>query len=172
MRVLNTNIRQQRKFSRFAVPGFRSGSVFKRIVAMLYYCFTLIFMCVLTINFASGDFANAGDVILLVAVELVILAIFLTPVIAIGFSDHYDWHGIKLFLVIMIPLCVLFTLGQWMCTLFSITYIESVNPSQKQIEQVQQSDSQAGSDAIIEAGIVEQGIKEEAAKSDASKKTE
>lgn len=136
MRVLNTNVNHNKKYSRFAVPGFRSGSLFKRIVALFYYCFVLIFMCVLTINFASGDFSDAGDVLLLIAVELVILAVFLTPVVAIGLSDHYDWHGIKLFLVIMIPVCVFITLGQWMCTLFSIEYIESVNPSEKQIEQI------------------------------------
>ena len=150
MRVLNTNINPNKKYSRFAVPGFRSGSTFKRIVAMFYYFFVLIFMCVLTSSFADGDFSGAGDALLLIAVELVILAIFLTPVVAIGFSEHYDWHGIKLFLIIMVPICVLFTLGQWLCTLFSIQYIESVNPAEKQIEQIDESQIPSSGEAVIE----------------------
>ena len=88
--------------------------------------------------------------LLLIAVELVILAIFLTPVVAIGFSEHYDWHGIKLFLIIMVPICVLFTLGQWLCTLFSIQYIESVNPAEKQIEQIDESQIPSSGEAVIE----------------------
>ncbi len=150
MRVLNTNINPNKKYSRFTVPGFRSGSTFKRIVAMFYYFFVLIFMCVLTTTFADGDFSGAGDVLLLIAVELVVLAIFLTPVVAIGFSEHYDWHGIKLFLIIMVPICVLFTLGQWLCTLFSIEYIESVNPAEKQIEQIDDSQILSSGEDVIE----------------------
>ena len=157
MRVLNTNLNQrQKKYSRFSVPGFRSGSLVKKIIAMAYYCFVVVFMCTLTLTFAKGDFSGVGDVLLLALVELVILAIITTPIIVIGFSDHYDWHGIKLFLLIMVPICVLWTLGQWLCTLFSMPYIESVNPSERRIEEVIETDEDAASDATIDAGVVDE----------------
>lgn len=149
MRVLNTNINQSKKFKRFTLPGFRSGSIFKKIVALFYYFFVIIFMCSLTMKFAEGKFSGVGDVLVLIAVELSILLFLLTPVVAIGYSEHYDWHGIKLFLIIMVPLCILSSLGQWLCTLFSIQYIESVNPSQKQIEEVTDINVNSASDDAL-----------------------
>lgn len=160
MRVLNTNVNQRpKKYSRFSVPGFRSGSIIKKLIATVYYCFVVVFMCTLTFTFSKGDFSGVGDVLLLIAVEVVIFGIVATPVIAIGFSDHYDWHGIKLFLIIIVPICVLWTLGQWMCTLFSMQYIESVNPTERRIEEVVDTDESAQSDATIDAGVVEKEIK-------------
>ena len=162
MRVLNTNLNQrQKKYSRFSVPGFRSGSIIKKLIATVYYCFIVVFMCTLTFTFAKGDFSGIGDVLLLVAVELVIFGIIATPVIVIGFSDHYDWHGIKLFLMIMVPICVLWTLGQWLCTMFSMPYIESVNPAERRIEEIVETEETAGSDASIDASVVEKEISEE-----------
>lgn len=161
MRVLNTNINQrQKKYSRFSLPGFRSGSLIKKLIATCYYCFMVVFMCTLTFTFGKGDFSGVGDVLLLIGVELVILGIIAAPVLAIGFSDHYDWHGIKLFLIVMVPVCVLWTMGQWMCTLFSMEYIESVNPTERRIEEIKETDESAGSDAVIDAEIVEKEINE------------
>ena len=162
MRVLNTNLNSTKKYSRFCLPGFRSGSLFKRIVALFYYFFVLIFMCVLTVTYCKGTFSGAGDVFTLILTELIILAIFLTPVIAIGYSDHFDWHGIKLFLIIMVPWCVLFTLGNWVGTLFSMSYIESVNPSEMQIQEVEIEEEAASDGGIaIEQGIVEEALQNE-----------
>ncbi len=151
MRVLNTNIDPSKKFKRFSIPGFRSGSLFKKIVALLYYFFVLIFMCSLTVSFADGKFSGVGDVLVLIAVELSILLVFLTPIVAIGYSNHFDWHGIKLFLIIMVPVCIFSTLGQWLCTLFSMQYIESVNPSQKQIEEISDTDVLSSSEEAIKS---------------------
>ena len=145
MRVLNTNIDPIKQFKRFTFPGFRSGSVIKGIIASVYYFFVLVFMCSITITYLSGKFSGAKDVLVFIAVELSLLAMFLSPVIAIGYSRHFGWNGIRLFLIIMVPICVFSTLGNYLSTLFSTQYIESVNPSEKQIEEF--VDSAASSDA-------------------------
>jgi len=124
MRVLNTKD-INRKYSKFSMPGFRSGSLIKRMVALFYYIFILAF----TVNSIritlSGDFGSGFDIFLAVVVELLIVSILLVPVLAIGFSDHYDWHGIKLFLIIMFSWCVLFTAAQFVSTMFSKEFINS-----------------------------------------------
>ena len=154
MRVLNTNIYPSKKFKRFTWPGFRSGSTFKRIVAMFYYFFVFIFMCSVTVNYAGGKFSGTSDILVLIGVELSLLLMFLSPVIALGYSEHFNWHGIKLFLIIMVAFCFFSTLGNWLSTLFSIEYTESVNPSEKQIEEVSDalSDS-ASSEALSDIGV-------------------
>ncbi len=153
MRVLNTNIDPSKQFRRFSLPGFRSGSMFKKTVALFYYFSVLIFMCSITITYMGGKLTGVRDVLVLVAVELSILLTLLTPVIAIGYSNYYDWHGIKLFLIIMVPICIFSTLGQWLSTMFSIEYIESVNPSEKHIEEVSDvSITSASDDALSNSG--------------------
>ena len=131
MKTVNTNRRSNAKeYSRFSVPGFRSGSIVKKFIAVMYYCIVFVSMCRIIATYVGGDFSGAGDVFVFLGVILVLLAIFLTPVVVIGFSDHYDWHGIKLVLLILTPWCVLFTLGNYLSTLFSEGFIYSVNPIQ------------------------------------------
>lgn len=140
MKTINTNRKTNvKEYSRFSVPGFRSGSIIKKFIAIMYYCTVFVSMCSIVITYLSGDFSGASDVALFVAVSLIILLIFLTPVIVIGFSDHFDWRGIKLVLLILTPWCVLFTLGNYLSTLFSESYIYSVNPSQQNIETTEDS---------------------------------
>ncbi|MBE7050801.1 MAG: hypothetical protein E7394_08605 [Ruminococcaceae bacterium] len=140
MKTINTNRKTNvKEYSRFSVPGFRSGSIIKKFIAIMYYCTVFVSMCSIVTTYLSGDFSGASDVALFVAVSLIILLIFLTPVIVIGFSDHFDWRGIKLVLLILTPWCVLFTLGNYLSTLFSESYIYSVNPSQQNIETTEDS---------------------------------
>ena len=125
MKVSNT--RDKKDYSKFSLPGFRSGSLTKSIVACIYYFFVLV-STVYSIWFTlSGDFANASDVALAIIVELLIVCIFISPVIIIGFSDYYDWHGIKLVLIILISWCVLFTVANYVSSLFSAEFINSTN---------------------------------------------
>ncbi len=149
MRVLNTNIDPRKKFRRFSLPGFRSGSTFKKVIALLYYFSVIAFMTRLTIEYSGGDFKGAGDVLILALIELSLLCMFLTPVVLIGLSNHYDWHGIKLFIIVMVPVCLFSTLGQWLGTYFSKQYIESVNPSEKQIQQLIDSDAQSSGEIVV-----------------------
>ena len=128
MRVLNT--KDYNKHSgKFSLPGFRTGSFFKKIVACLYYVLILVFAINSIRITVSGDFGGGTDIFLAVVVELLIVLILVTPVIAIGFSDYYDWHGIKLFLIILVSWCVLFTAAQFVSTLFSNDFINSTNSS-------------------------------------------
>ena len=147
MRTINTNKKTNaKKYSRFSVPGFRSDSIIKKFIAIMYYCTGLVRMCSIIMTYLSGEFSGAGDVVLFVAVSLIILMIFLTPVIVIGFSDHYDWRGIKLLLLILTPWCILFTLGNYLSTLFSKSYIYSVNPAMQNIETTEVSSDAEMSD--------------------------
>ena len=151
MRVLNTNTQPKTSFGRFAIPGFRSGSNVKKVIALMYYCFVVIATFSITFTYLSGDFSGGGDILAFVATILIVFAILITPVLAVGFSDYYDWHGIRLFLVIMVPFCVLFTLGNFVGTLFSETYINSINPGAipAETEPVAQSDAETTLDAEI-----------------------
>lgn len=147
MRILNTK-EAEKKYGRFSLPGFRSGSVIKRIIACLYYFFVLVFAVNSIRLTTSGTFGNSTDVFLALVVEFIIILILLVPVIAIGFSDYYDWHGIKLFLIIMVSWCVLFTAAQYLSTMFSQEFINSTNGV---IETKEQTSGGATSDA--EPGI-------------------
>lgn len=158
MKTINTNRRTNvKEYSRFSVPGFRSGSIIKKFIAIMYYCTVFVGMCSIIATYASGDFSGAGDVLIFISVILVILAIFLTPVIVIGFSDHYDWHGIKLLLLILTPWCILFTLGNYLSTLFSESYIYSVNPAEQNIETTDNTDS-SGEEGSPEEKAVDEAI--------------
>lgn len=127
MRVLNTDVNRT-KIGKFTLPGFRSGSVFKRIIACLYYFSVIVFMVVYSVTFAQkAEFAKGYDMIYFVLSLLLLFMIFLTPVVVIGLSDYYDWHGTKLFLIIMVAWCVLYTACMWVGTLFSDVFLESVN---------------------------------------------
>lgn len=126
MRILNLR-EAEKKYGRFSLPGFRSGSVIKKIIACIYYFFILVFTVNSIMTTVSADFANTSDVVLAIIVELVIVLIMLTPVVALGFSDYYDLRGIKLFLTIMISWCILFTVAQFLSTMFSQDFINSTN---------------------------------------------
>ena len=126
MRILNTK-EAEKKYGRFSLPGFRSGSIIKRIIACFYYFSVLIFAVNSIRLTVSGSFGGGADIFLALVVELLIILILLTPVIAIGFSDYYEWHGIKLFLIIMVSWCVLFTGAQFLSTMFSQEFINSTN---------------------------------------------
>ena len=156
MRVLNTNTQPKTNFGRFAIPGFRSGSTVKKVIALMYYFFVLILMLTITFAYLSGEFDGGRDVLAFVATILIIFAILITPILAIGFSDYYDWHGIRLFLVIMVPFCVLFTLGNYVGTMFSETYINSINPQAfpAQTDVVSESDAET----TLDTEIVKEGI--------------
>ena len=128
MRVLNT--KDYNKHSgKFSLPGFRTGSLFKKIIACFYYVLILFFAINSIRLTVSGDFVSGADVFWAVVVELLIVMILIAPVIVIGFSNYYDWHGIKLFLIILVSWCVLFTAAQFVSTLFSEDFIKSTNSS-------------------------------------------
>ncbi len=122
MRILNLRD-ANKKYRKFNLPGFRSGSFIKKIIAFLYYFFILILLINSIASTVSYDFHHTSDIVLAVIVEFLILLILLTPVIAVGFSDYYDWHGIKLFLIIMISWCALFTVASYASTFFSDEFI-------------------------------------------------
>lgn len=128
MRILNTKDCNKHS-GKFSLPGFRTGSFFKKIIACFYYVLVLVFAINSVRITVSGDFGGGTDIFLAVVVELLIVLILITPVIAIGFSDYYDWHGIKLFLIILVSWCVLFTAAQFVSTLFSESFINSTNSS-------------------------------------------
>lgn len=126
MRTLNTNVKYRKQNSIFSLPGFRSGSIVKKFFALLYYCFAAVSYVKWFISWIGGDFSGAGDIFGFILLALMILGVFLTPVIVIGVSDHYDWHGIKLFLIVMISVCALSTVALFSTSLFSNEYYESV----------------------------------------------
>ena len=126
MRTLNTNVKHRKQNSKFSLPGFRSGSIVKKFFAILYYCYAVVSIIKWIASFIQGDFSGAGDVFGFIIVGLAIIAVFLTPVIAIGVSDYYDWHGIKLFLIIKVAICIFSTVAIFCTNLFSMQYIESV----------------------------------------------
>ncbi len=105
------------------MPGFRSGSVIKKILAFLYYFFVLILFINSVTGTLSYDFVHTSDIAFAVIVELLIIMILVAPIIVIGFSDYYDWHGIKLFLIIMVSWCALFTVALYASTFFSEDFI-------------------------------------------------
>lgn len=126
MRILNTK-ETSRKYRIFSWPGFRSGSLAKKIVACIYYLSVIFFVVYSVWLTLSADFANGKDVFLTLVLEFIIVLIMMSPVIVIGFSDHYDWHGIKLVLIILLSWCVLFTMANYISTLFSPEFINSTN---------------------------------------------
>ena len=168
MRILNTKD-AQKKYSKFSMPGFRSGSVIKRVIACMYYFF-VIYFAINSIRFTlKADYVGAYDIFLAVIVELIIVAILAAPVIVIGFSDHYDWHGIKLVLIILVSWCVLFTAAQFVSTLFSDEFISSTNAGTSNTE-INHSPSDAESDTRIDNDIIIDNMTDEdTKKSDAVK---
>lgn len=157
MRILNTDLKNT-KIGRFTLPGFRSGSVLKKIIACLYYFSVMIFMIVYTITFIKkANFAAGYDWVFFALSLLLLLAIFLTPVIAIGLSDYYDWHGIKLFLIIMVAWCVLYTACIWVGTLFSDEFLSSVNSSDSITVNTEKSDNKS---ADIDNEVINKNINE------------
>lgn len=168
MRILNTKD-AQKKYSKFSMPGFRSGSVIKRVIACMYYFF-VIYFAINSISFTlKADYVGAYDIFLAVIVELIIVSILVAPVIVIGFSDHYDWHGIKLVLIILVSWCVLFTAAQFVSTLFSEEFINSTNRGTSNTE-IDTTTSDAQSDPRIDNDIIIDNMTEEdTKKSDATK---
>ncbi|MBQ4526688.1 MAG: hypothetical protein II998_01310 [Clostridia bacterium] len=165
VRILNTDVKKQQSYSKFQVPGFRSGSIIKKFFALLYYCVAASSVISMTVTYIKGDFTGMGDVMTLIAAELLVIAVFLTPVLAIGFSNHYGWHGPKLFLIIMIPVCILGTMASYVSTLFSLEYMYSVNPALKRNVSLDESsdssaDANLSSDATREQSVVDSAISE------------
>ncbi len=157
MRVLNT--RDKKTYSKFSVPGFRTGSLVKKIIACFYYL-SVLFFTVYSLWFTlSGDFANGFDVILAVIVELLIVGILIAPVIALGFSDYYDWHGIKLVLIVLISWCVLFTAANYVSSFFSSEFINSTNMGTTTEEILSDSSSQnEKEEPLVDNDIIKDNI--------------
>ncbi len=160
MRVLNTRD-NQKNYSKFSLPGFRSGSFTKKLIACMYYLSVLFFAVYSIWLTVSADFANAGDVFLAVILELLIVLILLTPVIAVGFSDYYDWHGIKLVLIILISWCVIFTAANYLSSLFSDEFIRSTNSSVS-TEQIPSDSSvkEPSGGPVVDDDIIKDNIEE------------
>jgi MFS family permease len=159
MRVLNTKD-TNKKFKTFSLPGFRSGSLVKKIIACLYYL-SVIFFAIYSISFTlTADYSSPMDVFLTVILEIVIVLILIAPVIVVGFSDHYDWHGIKLVLIILVLWCVLFTLANYISTLFSTEYIDSTNSDEKSEEVSSDSYNDVEQNLEIDDDIIKDGINE------------
>ncbi len=159
MRILNT--KDYNKHSgKFSLPGFRTGSLFKKIIACFYYVLVLVFAVNSIRLTVSGDFGNGMDVFLAIVVELIIIMILVAPVIVIGFSDHYDWHGIKLFLIIMVSWCVLFTAAQFVSTLFSEEFINSTNSYSGTSDEQPGQSSGENVNPEIDEGIIKDNIDE------------
>lgn len=120
MRILNTDAKSARKLSRFSVPGFRSGSLPKKIIACIYYCFVFFNVIVNGIRTAfQMNFQGGGDVFLFILFMLFALGAFLAPVIIIGISDYYDIHGIKLVLAVVALMSVCMTCAMFVSSYFS-----------------------------------------------------
>lgn len=153
MRILNTNETTKKSFSKFELPGFRSGSIVKKFIAIMYYVFVVVFMINMVHQYSKGDFTSWVDIVAFVNMMVLFLLVFLTPVICVGMSNHYDLHGIKLFLAIMVPLCLIITLNNFNMSLFSKEYIESI--SKDTIVTDTLSDSSAQSDISIDKEIID-----------------
>ena len=159
MRILNT--KDYNKHSgKFSLPGFRTGSLIKRIIACFYYVLVLVFAVNSIRLTVSGDFGNSMDVFLAIVVELLIVMILVAPVIIVGFSNHFDWHGIKLFLIIMVSWCVLFTAAQFVSTLFSEEFINSTNSYNETHSEQSAQSSGENVNLEIDEGIIKDNIDE------------
>lgn len=158
MRILNLKD-AQKQYGKFSMPGFRSGSMVKKLIACMYYFFVLVLFVMSVVATVKYDFADTRDVILAIVVELLILAIMLTPVVVIGFSDYYDWRGIKLFIIILGSICVLHAVASYCTSLFSDEFINSSKHSVSEPAIV--SDGAEGtSDAEIDEEIVKENTED------------
>ncbi len=164
MRILNTNAENNKKISRFRLPGFRSGSLAKKIIACVYYCF--VFFNVIVNGFRTAlqmDFQGGADVCLFALFMIFALAAFLAPVIIVGISDYYDIHGIKLVLAVVALMSVCMT-----CAMFVSSYFSD---SLKGID-VEISDpvneSESGDNREIENELVEENLKSDEKSVDSS----
>lgn len=128
MRTLNTNVKHNKQNTKFAMPGFRSGSIVKKFFALLYYCFAIYKIIDWVIFFSKGDFNGGMDIFAFVFVAVMIIAVFLVPVVVIGVSNYYDWHGIKQFMIIMVSICIISTVAVFTTNMFSKQYINSLMP--------------------------------------------
>ena len=132
MRTLNTRAEATKKISRFSLPGFRSDSLPKKIIACIYYCFVFFYVIVNGIRTAlQMNFQGGGDVVLFVLFMLFAVAAFLAPVIVMGISDYYDIHGIKLFLAIVALMSFCMTCSMFVSSYFS----DGLKGIQTEIEQ-------------------------------------
>ena len=144
------------------MPGFRSGSMVKKLVACMYYFFVLVLFVVSIVFTVKYDFNDTRDFILAIVVELLILAMLLTPVIVIGLSDYYDWHGIKLFVIIMGTICVLYTVANYSTTLFSDEFINSANPSVSDVQSTSDGNKVGSDSNIIDDDIINEHVEDKA----------
>lgn len=159
MRILNTKD-YNKHGGKFSLPGFRTGSLIKKLIACFYYVLILVFAVNSIRLTVSGDFGSGTDIFLAVVVELLIILILVAPVIVIGFSNHYDWHGIKLVLIILVSWCVLFTAAQFVSTLFSDEFINSTNSySESESQQTPQSSGE-NINTEIDKDIIKDNIDE------------
>ena len=147
MRILNLSD-AQKQYGKFSMPGFRSGSILKKCIACLYYFYIIVLFAMSIVAVINYDFADARDIILTIALELVIIVMLIAPVVIIGFSDYYDWHGIKLFLIIISTWCVLLTLANFLSTMFSDEFIKSTYPSESNVEIMSDGEVNNQSDGI------------------------
>ena len=92
--------------------------------------------------------------------ELLIILILVAPVIVIGFSDHYDWHGIKLVLIILVSWCVLFTAAQFVSTFFSEEFINSTNSYSESYKEQSSESSGENVNTEIDKDIIKDNIDE------------
>ena len=159
MRILNTKDFNKHS-GKFSLPGFRTGSLIKKLIACFYYVLILVFAINSIRLTVSGDFGSGRDIFLAVVVELLIILILVAPVIVIGFSDHYDWHGIKLVLIILVSWCVLFTAAQFVSTFFSEEFINSTNSYSESYKEQSSESSGENVNTEIDKDIIKDNIDE------------
>ncbi len=159
MRILNTKDFNKHS-GKFSLPGFRTGSLIKKLIACFYYVLILVFAINSIRLTVSGDFGSGIDIFLAVVVELLIILILVAPVIVIGFSDHYDWHGIKLVLIILVSWCVLFTAAQFVSTFFSEEFINSTNSYSESYKEQSSESSGENVNTEIDKDIIKDNIDE------------
>lgn len=160
MRILNLSD-AAKQYSKFSIPGFRSGSLIKKLIACMYYFSVIFFLISSIVMTVSADISCFTDVILSVVVILIIFLILVSPVIIIGFSDYYDWHGIKLFLIIMVSWCVLFTAANYVSSCFSPEFIKSTKPTKSHSQTNSDGDEKSDSSPTkIDSDIIIDNIDE------------
>ena len=169
MRTLNTKAESNRKLSRFSLPGFRSGSLIKKIIACVYYCF--VFFNVIVNGFRTAlqmDFQGGSDVILFVLFMLFAIGAFIAPVIVIGVSDYYDIHGIKLILAVVALMSVCMTCAMFVSSYFSDT-LKGINTELDQsVSESVKNGQETEADPELENALIKENIEKNDGESDSS----
>jgi len=169
MSTLNTKSENNKKISRFSVPGFRSGSFIKKLIACVYYCFVFFYVIVNGCRTAlQMDFQGATDVFLFVMFLLFAVGAFMAPVIIMGISDYYDIHGIKLILAIVALMSVCMTCAMFVSSYFS-DELKGINTELEQsVSESSQNSSESEPTPELENALVKENIENSDDKTDSS----